>query len=243
MLTNLHYDDYDKPYVVKDEPGARAYERISTMDINGIPASAPHTKVCLMNRAFKSPVIDFAQSLSTRINGLREAAIQLDHSINRFLDSQWFDAFGDIKNWLKFDLERFVEAYNQACDFACGQDSSEALLLYAARLRGALSAGHDISRHRKKISKPFLTVDNQRSLVFHDEAYQSLDFSSIANRLMALRPLVAHTLMETVAILEEPLTIHMNFKDLGCYYTYMFGTIKDNPFRLIDNGILFNMAI
>ncbi len=43
--------------------------------------------------------------------------------------------------------------------------------------------------------------------------------------------------------LKTPLSEHMNFRNLGYYYNYKYGSIRENTFSLIESGMLYYRAI
>jgi hypothetical protein len=48
---------------------------------------------------------------------------------------------------------------------------------------------------------------------------------------------------KTADFLDKPLSEHMSFRPLSYYYSYKFGAVTHNPFRLVESGMLVDLAV
>ena len=236
MLTSIFYYQHYKPYIVKEaNPAAPIYQRskVSSKDVLENSESASF----ILNNALIKEVVDYIQNVSSGVNGVKDTArksAQEMEDLNKNTE-KW--GFEKAKEWINQDLTRFVEAYNHSVSFLGRQSHSRELNYFSAALADS------VEENQISLSSLGIALNESSGMSYTPDYFTNLTLSD-ANRAIGENiHLFRRIYNEANSALSAPLTEHMKFKNLGFYYNYKYGTIQADSYKIIESGLLVDIAV
>ena len=197
-----------------------------------------NTKVSL-NKTLNNHVEGYIKDVSTSILDTKSSSFQLILDIK---DAQKnvnnTKAFNESREMIEESLEYFKNSYNKSI-------SSFSKYSHSAKLT-------DFSKKFEKITKENIKSLNSLGIYFNEN--EELEFNE--NNLLLIDKMGFKNIIDdnisifediynqTTDILKEPLSSHMQFKELNLFYNYDFSIVKQsNSFISIQTGMLIDVSV
>ncbi len=243
MLTNLFYYDFYKPYIFKNEKltarkpilnqRSEKSEKTLSSNNNNNTNEDENEYSFFLNKAFKTEIVNYADTISSDLNSLKKIAKDLVYNQYNNFNAENFN------DTLKNKLNEFGKKYNQYKNFA--EENSKQSPLLSTFLD---NLEYRVETNMECLEKFNFSYDTEtKELFFDEEAFDSLDFSIIANNYSDLQNFCSTIYDDTCEIMTVPMEEHMNFKNLNYYYNYIFSNEKHNTVKIIESGMLVDISL
>lgn len=239
MLTNIYYYNFYKPYMIKSVSSSNS----STATKRKIPTTAAKGENLSfqLNKALKTDVVQYAKDMTKYIVGLKDSAKNTVRDMEELQENIYEKGFDTAKEWLEEDMQEFTEGINQALDFSDQQQHSQAIKEFSSEI------SYILSDNAKELSEMGIQQDENGRLSFQKEKFDELSQSdaqgslsgAVRNSIDAFRNIYA----QTTDILTVPMSEHMHFKSLNYYYNYRLGSLYNDTFRIIEEGMIVDAVI
>lgn len=237
MLTNLYYYEFYKPYMLQVTGGG----------VNSVPKRSKITDksqieqgkeaAFLLNKSLKSDVIGYARNVSHSVVGTKEAAKDLIIDMENFNKNVYNKDLDTARRWVSEGISHFTDTYNSAMSFLFSQSHS-------GDLRGfGESLAQTLGYNRENLQSLGLSLGDTGRLSYDAGYFEKLDHSKINIAIGENLNLFQNVYDSSSDVLRTPLTEHMNFKNLNYYYNYKYGMIQADTFKIIESGMLVDMAV
>ena len=236
MLTNIFYYNYYKPYILKISESGKQEAKPKQGKIAENRQLAESLKV-LLNKSMNREVVDYARGISSSVIGTKEASKYLVRDMLDFNKNIHKHGADTAKRWIKYDLEEFVESYNESTEFLSNQKHSQALSGFSERLKD------NVSINKERLHGLGITFDQNMKLFFDPETFNKLDESRLNTAIRETLSTFKDIYCDSADILGEPLKEHMSFRGLGYYYNYKLGKIENDTFKIIESGMIIDKAV
>jgi len=230
MLTSLHYYNHYRSFVARNSPNNAFAKRAWPAD-NIAPRTLSEKPAVLLNTSDTSKVVGYARALSAGIVGLKDSAKMFVHDMTT-LEKNPMATFENHLQWIEEDLEGFISSYNKIQNISSARLNNHDLSRLAHSFRDFSSTNSEILNHLGIISH------NAGGLTYHG-------FANTANRDAAQNAVETFKSAYSMArgFLKQPLTHHMNFRDLSYYYNYTIGDAGSNTFAIVQSGMLVDIIV
>jgi len=228
----VYYYNYYAPYILNN------YKRKKIADFpRGERFLFDGDETYVLNKALRKEVIGYATELSRVINGLKDSSRYVVRDAGGFLKNEREEGFAAALEWLAGDLSDFVEAYNKTTAFTKKNSDSRILTDFTD------GVSYDLGISLKALSRYFITEGENDTLDFDGQAFESAARKKILIANKQNLPFFKHIYETTGVFLLEPLSEHMNFKNLKYYYNYKTGTIAKDSFAITGSGMIINEVV
>lgn len=231
MLTNLFYYGYYKPYIFKDDNK----DLIAKKNINEIVKNSTGSKhfSFFLNKALKDEIIKYASNISSDYNSIKSTALFVFDRINRNEGK-----YEDFKQDLCDGMFDFVNQYNEYRDFSNVYDkNSKALNEFAENLKDR------VYKNEEFLEEVGIHINEDGFLFFNKDKFDSMNKEELYSKLGNLRQFCKDIYNDTCKAMEIPMSNHMNFRDLNYYYSYVFALVEPNTFKIVQEGMLVDIAL
>ena len=227
MLTTLYYYGHYRNFVTRNSgpDSNRAWLKNDNQRV------LPRGATVQLNKSLSNRVADYAKGLSSSIVGLKDSAKMFlydAHAMNR----NGYETYLNHLRWIEEDLHQFIHSYNTIQDLSFTTNHSPTLKQYASSIRTFATENNEILTHLGIIS------GRANTLTYHGFG-NTTDVQITREVVNAFRD--AYDVAS--GFLDHPLAHHMEFKGLNYYYNYTIGQLSENSFRLIDQGLLIDIAV
>jgi len=237
MLTSIYYYQFYKPYIVKDTAAANpsAHKRSKNLVKDAMENMEDAT--FLLNNAMKTDVVDYVRNVSAGVVGIKDAARTTARDMEELNQNTQKWSFEQAKDWIGQDLARFVESYNRSVPYLGGQRHSRDLNAFAGDLV------QSVAENQGPLSGLGIVMKEDGALLYDPKRFADYN-PSRANAAICENFLQCQRVhREGVQVLKAPLTEHMRFRSLSYYYNYKYGTIEADTFKIIESGLLVDIAV
>ena len=235
MLTTMFYYNHYKPYIFKSEQKkAQAKQEIVA---NKHAPKEKHTKQFLLNKTLSKNVVKYAHDISYNMVDLKDAAKYTTYDIDDFMHNTKRYGYKKAKDILKNDLSIFVDQFNKSYNFSASQMHSQSLFDFSHAIDGAIDQGES------KLSYLGIIKNELGELSFDSVFYDNLSLEELDIHMTEARSVFGEMYSECSNMLTQPLAEHMNFRNLNYYYNYKYGGVVADTFRLIESGMIVDIAI
>ena len=234
MLTSIYYYRYYRPYMLRTlEPTGAVAPKLAP--IAKKPDLEPNASF-LLNKSMKVDVISHARQTSASINGVKDGARRVSQKMEGFNQRAYRYGLPDARAAVSAQLAGFADSFNKSVEFMSGQTHSTSLNNFADDLTALALHG------RRQLEYVDIFTENGRSLIFAEEDFLKKDEDALNIAFGHSIEIFLRTYRDSTAMLNMPLTEHMNFQNLSYFYNYRMGTLVDETFKLIESGNAMNIA-
>lgn len=239
MITDLFYYSYYVPNRINNYSKSDKTSPIKKVDkaakVYGTQTrkSESADSSFFLNKAFKNKVFKYVNSLSRGINGIKN----ISNYITDRLDSEDL-TYDELNERVSMALESFVGRFNDFRNLS--EDNKEHAVFiedYANRLRNR------VVDNAQNLERAGVTVNDSGELYFDKNNYRGIPVSELDGVVSGLKGTFKEIYKDTFDIMSVPMSEHMNFKDLDYYYNYMYSPTDPNTFRIIETGMLVDIAV
>ncbi len=239
MLTNLHYYDFYKPYIINNSNSNtdRVYSRRRTNNHVYKDSSV------YLNKSLKKDVVNYAKEIYKSVTDLKLNSKKILDDINYYKKAMEFEQpienFESFAEGFEIDIKNYISAYNNSTSFLMTQSHSQGLNSFANKLL------HETHNYSGALNKAVIIRD-ERGLIpkegenISDPLWHSKNSYKILDKV---EDYFASVYDDTSKALKAPMSNHMNFKNLNYYYNYKIAAIQVDTFKIINNGLLVNIAL
>ena len=235
MLTSIYYYRYYRPYMMRTlgPTGAVAPKRAP---IAKKPEPEPNLSV-LLNKSLKVDVVTHARQTSASINGVKDGARRVTHAMEGFNQNAYRYGLPMAREDVSSELMAFANSFNKSVEFMSGQPHSRSLQDFAEDLVAL------VLRSRREFEFVDIFTEDGRSLLFAEEDFLERDQDDLNIAFGQSIGTFMQTYKDSTAMLNMPLTEHMNFQNLNYFYNYRMGTLVDETFKIIESGLIINKKL
>ncbi|MCL1884596.1 MAG: hypothetical protein FWF81_12705 [Defluviitaleaceae bacterium] len=235
MLTSIFYYNMYKPYIVGNSSGRT--ESYTPRRARIAQGTEPAGRVFVLNKALRNEIVNYAQSVSHGVTGLRDATKRTAAGMENFNlmvhREGWESAQENISN----NLESFATHYNRSAGFMHEQQHSAGLRSYSGEIienvRGSIN----------RLEMLGLSISEEGQMGFDREFVSAMNHESINVAIGENIELFEGLRSYTQQLLTEPLVEHMRFKGLSYHYNYHMGTMETDGYSLIEAGMLVDRLV
>lgn len=237
MLTTMFYYNHYKPYIFKAGQKEKISQVKPQVAANKQINQERRTRQFLLNKTFNQNVLKYVQDISYNLVDLKDAAKYVKYDIDDFTYNSQKYGHQKAKDILKKGLSIFVDQFNKSYNFVSSQTHSESLFEFSYMLINAINQGES------KLAYLGIMKNETGRLVFDEQFYNSLPMEELDIYITEGRSVFQNLYSDSRVILTKPLADHMNFKNLNYYYNYKYGGVVADTFRLIESGLIVDVAI
>lgn len=239
MLTNLYYYDYYRPYILKNE-NLKSINRRNTTKSNEDTSSSYSSEAnestksfsFFLNKSLKNEIINYASTISKDFNSMKDTARFMSNKLNKnnLSDKENIE---DISN----GLDDFVNEYNEYLDFAeDNYENSNVLRDYAENVITMVSENKDY------LAQIGININEDKKLTIDKTKFEK-NINNITDISENIKKMYNDIYEDTCAVMNMPLSQHMNFKNLSYYYNYKYASIDYKTFNITDTGMLVDIRL
>lgn len=234
MLTSLYYYGYYKPYIIKNSDSNNSLKNNFNRKNAKTYSNKEDNKFSFfLNKSLKDEVIKYASNISKDFNGIKDTAKYASYMI-----SSKNSTMEEKKKNVSDCVDEFVDKYNEYLDFAEANDKhSGALDDYANSIKYRINDNID------DLNTIGVTVDKNQRLNFDKEKFSNIKASQFNDVMGNIKEMYDDIYFDTCEIMSFPMSKHMNFKGLDYYYNYKYSSIEPNTFKIIEEGMLVDIAL
>ena len=236
MLTNLFYYHFYKPYIFKTSESGQQPAMPKQKKIADKRQAAESFRV-LLNKSLNHEVVEYARGISTSVVGTKETVKNLVQDMTNFNKNMHKRGADTAKRWIKYDLLEFVDSYNASTQFLAEQKHSDNLRGFSERLED------NVSMNIERLARVGITRHQDGKLSLNTEAFNRLDEGRLNTAIGETLSTFKDIYSDSSDVLSEPLKEHMNFRSLGYYYNYKLGKMENDTFKIIESGMIIDMAV
>lgn len=242
MITTLYYYDHYKPYLIGNSSEQESKDGVSTPSTSRAKPkiqtqSSTKDRSIYLNKSLSKNIIGYVNDFSTMVNKMKDSSRHIlkdmDELKSGTLNNQ---EFKETKGWLEQDIEGFVASYNDVQSFDKGKESSKIFNEFSSKI------GKSVGGNVSKLKSLGVTMNDTGELEFDKEKYNSLSKNNLKKSISTTENTVFDVNQSTTQIMKEPLSKHLNFKELGYYYNYGIGGGSD-PHKLIGTGFVIDKSL
>ncbi|MDR1531136.1 MAG: hypothetical protein LBS62_02960 [Clostridiales bacterium] len=237
MLTQIFYYNYYKPYLIDGYGSKRTETPRRPKILENMYFDARKDSTFLLNKTLRSDVVHYINDISSNVNGVKESSKNVMFDMEGFNNNVYRCGEQTARKWLTEDLSKFAGEYNKAVVFFETQEHSAALKDFALSLR------EKTETNNSRLHYVGISLDAHDSLDFDKKYFSGLNQDSINIAIGETVDFFNLIYSESGDILKAPLTDHMQFKFLGYYYNYKYGTYETDTFKVIETGMVVDKAI
>jgi len=235
VLTSIYYYRYYRPYMLRTlEPTGAVSPKRS--QIAQKPEIEPNSTF-LLNKSLKVDVIAHARQTSASINGVKNGARRVSASMEGFNQLAYSHGLPIAREDVSDELTAFTNSFNRSVEFMSGQAHSHSLRDFADDLAVR------VLDSRRELEFVDIFTQDGRSLTFSEADFLQKDQDTLNVAFGQSINTFLRTYKESTAMLNMPLTEHMNFQNLNYFYNYRMGTLVDETFKLIESGLIINKKL
>ncbi len=228
MVTDMHYYAHYLPYKI----GVNGEEAKKLTQVKS-------DLIVLLNKAYKTEILDYTKSICSSFNGLIISSHRTFIDMESMLEQRDRTSLDFYKYKTNSNLRVLGLVINEALDFFQTQTKSRELIYFKEQIIDFYS------EFRENFKSLGLKAQSGR-LIYEEDVINK----ATTNGFFALLSENIDTISEFSKLVmkytKKPLTVHMNFKELACYYNYEFALASStsaNTFKIIDCGEMVNMSV
>lgn len=196
-----------------------------------------------LNKSFSKDIVDYAHTLYTTIVDLKDSSKELEYFVDEYKTVEdKIETLDDsrkekVNNMFQEKMEQFIDDYDTAFEFANNQQHSKLLLDFSSELF-EITGEYGTTLEEVGIS------ESEQGKLYIDLLDSDItDKNKAVNKLEGIKSFVNEVYNSTQNILSRPMSEHMNFKNLNYYYNYGLDRYQSNTFRLIEAGMIVDIAL
>ncbi|MCL2873422.1 MAG: hypothetical protein FWE29_00665 [Defluviitaleaceae bacterium] len=241
MLTNLHYYNHYKPYIVGEDDAADEsfrYEKIAVRRQNAaLAAENDSAPVFALNAALNGKVLRYLRSTAKTVVDIKYYASIIDVDMRIFIVNVPIYGLSPFKQSLCRSLETFAICYDRAVNSLAIQAHSPQLRDFSEDLAYMVEDNID------DLSELGFGFDSKGELFFDTDYYNESSKNEIMTAIKNSSD-IFYSIYEIAGnILEIPMAAHMNFRGFDYYYSYRATRRIEDTFRIIESGMLLDKAL
>ncbi len=243
MLTSIFYYNHYKPYIVRLSESTPVHSKIAVPFSLYDPfsyektATEATTPSFMLNKSLKSDVVEYARGVSNGVLSIKNISNNVVINMENFNKNLHKKDYEAIKEWIREDISWFANNYNKGVNFLSSQSHSPTLNEYANTLKIFISENSDL------LLQIGLNVDKNGQISFNETTFKNLNQSSTTAAISEAIAIFQGIYNFSIDVLKEPLSEHMNFKNLNYYYNYKLGTMFSDTFKLIESGMIIDQVV
>jgi hypothetical protein len=232
MLTSIYYYDYYKPYILKTNGINKTTQknRFSGIKTNDYVQNN-ESSAYFLNRSDKNEIKSLVSGISDNVNAVKDTARYLQSVTNA--EGTKYDnaksAYGD-------GLEDFVSDCNNLASFASSADLNSGISDFKENV------SQIVSDNEETFSKVGISIDDG-TLTFDTDVYENLSDDEYNELASTLNDTFSQVYNEACDFLSKPMSSHLNFKNLDYYYNYSYASKDKAAFRLLETGLIVDIAL
>ncbi len=241
MITNLYYYGYYLPnrinnYVGTPRKTSRTSPTTKTSDLSSTYSSfskKTDEASFSLNKALNSQILNYANSLSKNINGLKSVS-------NSFLNQTESNdlEYDDLEETVSHSLSDFTGVINDFKKFSKKSgDQSKPIADFSDNIDSIVKENADT------LGKLGVTVEDDGTLSFDKNTFKKKSVADLDGSVPKLRDMFQNVYDSTYDVMNLPMSDHMNFKDLNYYYNYNYSPVEANTFKIIETGMIVDIAV
>lgn len=238
MITTLYYYDHYKPYLLGNSEND-SKDGISTNTVSKAKPkiqtqTANKDRSIYLNKSLSRNVVSYVNDFSTMVNKMKDSSRHILKDMDEVKSGSLNNKeFAETKEWLEQDIESFVSSYNDIQNFDKGRESSKIFNEFSNKLSTSVAGNVE------KLESLGVSLSISGELEFDKESFNSLNKNTLKKSISSAENTVFDVNQSTTQIMKEPLSKHLNFKELGYYYNYGIGSGTD-PHELIGTGFIID---
>jgi len=221
----------------------RKISRKSLEKLNSKKENGAYAYAILLNKTYSDRIVDYAHTLYTSILDLKDSAKDLDYFVDEYKTVEdKINTLNDerkrkVNEMFEDKVNRFINDYNNAVEFADTQIHSQSLKDFSSELSDVLD------QHKQVLDSLNITGDNEEQIIKSFDLTNVSEKLSIDEKLNCLQDLITDIYDSTQYILSKPMSEHMNFRGLSYYYNYKLDRYEANTFELIESGMIVDIIL
>ncbi|MCL2168622.1 MAG: hypothetical protein FWB74_01190 [Defluviitaleaceae bacterium] len=241
MLTAIHYFGQYRDFALRASSGRNnnfngaLYSRRthSKQTASAVSLNTVSTPTVQLNRAYSANVMNYIRLLGQNVVTMKDAS-RLFVSGSNSLEATGGVNFEGHLRWIDEDLRNFTNSYNN--------------LDYLAR-RAELTRGSGIADFAHSIRtitqghEPYLS---HLGIITADDGgvmYHGIGTAATQEITRSAADAFRATYEASREFLANPMSAHLEFKNLNYYYSYTIGNTPQSAYLLVESGILVNRLI
>lgn len=241
MITSLYYYDHYKPYLIGEaKRDSKDGVNVSSVQKAKPKISSSNTnkdRSIYLNKSLTNNVIGYVNDFSKMVNSIKDSSRHIlkdmDEMTTGTLNSK---EFKETKSWLEQDIKDFVNSYNEVQKFEKGKESSKIFDEFTNDINMKVTGSME------KLESLGVSLELSGDLSFNSEQFNKLSRNNMKKAVNNSENVMFDVHQSTTKIMKEPLTRHLDFKELGYYYNYNIGGQSD-PHALIGTGFIIDKSL
>ena len=235
MLTSVFYYNMYKPYIVgkagdRNEGYVPRRARIAQ-------GNEPAGRVFVLNKALRNEIVNYAQSVTNGVTGLREATKRTSIYMENFNGEVHRQGYDEALSNIADNLEGFADNYNHSAGFMQNQSHSTGLRSYSDEVV------ENVHHNSNRLQMLGLTISEEGAMAFDRDHVMSLNHETMNVAIGENIELFDGLRSYTQQLMTEPLVDHMRFKGLSYHYNYRMGTMETDGYSLIEAGMIVDRLV
>jgi len=234
LLTNLFYYGHYRDFVQRTSSGNNNNFNRALLDRGQIISAhrAEGTASVQLNKTFDKRILHFVKALGENVLTLKDSARMFSNDIKSLEITQGIGGLNNQMQWIEEDLRNFAMSYNNLNYISQVTGHSSNLSHFTHSIRNITQGNENLLSHLGII------IADQGGLSYHG-------MGSTASKEITQQAAMALKSAYDAArdFLVHPMSHHMEFKSLNYYYNYTIGNTPNDTFRLLESGILIDIAI
>jgi len=234
VLTNIFYFGHYRDFALRASSGSNSNFNRSLLNRAQIQTMhrAEGTSAVQLNKTLDNRILHFAKALGENVLILKDSARMFANNM------QSLDIAASVGNtynqlqWIEEDLRSFALSYNNLNYIHQATGHSQNLSHLTHSIRNVTQGNETLLSHLG------IVVADAGGLTYHG-------IGNTASREITQQAAMALKNAYDAArdFLSHPMSHHMEFKNLNYYYNYTIGNTPNDTFRLLESGILIDIAI
>ncbi|MCL2357652.1 MAG: hypothetical protein FWC70_10995 [Defluviitaleaceae bacterium] len=235
MLTSVFYYSIYRPYIVGNA-GTRngGYVPRKQRIAQG---NEPLGRTFVLNKTLRNEIVNYAQSVSTGVTSLRDAAKRTAVDMENFNRDVHQNGYHAALENMADNLATFASRYNGSADFMYRQSHSSGLRSYSGEVI------ENVHQNSTRLRMLGLTLSEEGAITFDRESVSALSHEAANVAIGENIELFEGLRTYTQQLMTEPLVEHMRFRGLSYHYNYRMGTMETDGYSLIEAGMVVDRRV